>query len=123
MRIEEIIDSGDFKEHVDRIWNSLPSMQPRAKDVLKWALACVYFFDFKNRHYGEKNLDEFGEFGNLVRISDKRQRLKNMILFLEETPDETIIDNWADIAVYALGCLAFRIGDWPDEFRLNKQNK
>lgn len=62
----------------------------------------------KHHDYGEDNLREFGEFGILVRVSDKVARLKNLLKVDGEVKDETIEDTWRDIAGYAIQALILR---------------
>ncbi|PTY39452.1 nucleotide modification associated domain-containing protein [Brachyspira hampsonii] len=60
----------------------------------------------KNKDYGnsyDKTLDEFGKQIGLVRIEDKLNRLKTLILSKEEPMvEESIIDTVFDIAGYAV---------------------
>ena len=60
----------------------------------------------KNKDYGnsyDKTLDEFGIQIGLVRIEDKLNRLKTLILSKEEPMvEESIIDTVFDIAGYAV---------------------
>lgn len=58
----------------------------------------------KHHDYGEDNLTAFGEYGILVRSSDKIARLKNLI----EKPamvQERREDTWRDLAGYAVQAL------------------
>ena len=60
----------------------------------------------KNKDYGnsyDKTLDEYGKQIGLIRIEDKLNRLKNLILSEEEIrTEESIIDTVLDIAGYAV---------------------
>ena len=60
----------------------------------------------KNKDYGnsyDKTLDEYGKHIGLIRIEDKLNRLKNLILSEEEMrTEESIIDTVLDIAGYAV---------------------
>lgn len=61
----------------------------------------------KHHDYGEENLHLFGEFGILVRSSDKIARLKNLMdkpALVNENRDET----WRDLAGYAIQALILR---------------
>ena len=65
----------------------------------------------KHRDYGTKNLDEFGSFGIFIRVTDKRNRLANLI----KRPDgeqsgevgESLEDTWLDIAGYAIQAVRY----------------
>ena len=67
----------------------------------------------KHRDYGTNNLDEFGSFGILLRVSDKRQRLLNLIKNENRAEvNETLEDTWLDIAGYAVqGVRYTRMGE------------
>lgn len=77
----------------------------------------------KQADYGPGNINAFGEFGVLVRLNDKVERLKNLthkqeILDSAIPPqrlpsNESIDDTWMDIATYALIALLLRRGQWP----------
>lgn len=65
--------------------------------------------------YGPGNIAEFGDFGAVVRMSDKFARLRN--LYVEghggDVRDESVEDTLMDIANYAIITLAWRRGLWP----------
>ena len=58
----------------------------------------------KQADYGHKNIMEFGEYGFLVRASDKVARLKNLLVAgkIYDPKNEPITDSWADLAGYAV---------------------
>jgi hypothetical protein len=62
----------------------------------------------KHRDYGTRNLDEFGSYGILIRVSDKRQRLMNLMK-KDTTPEvnESLEDTWLDIAGYAIQAVRY----------------
>lgn len=62
----------------------------------------------KQRDYGKGNILNFGEMGVLVRTNDKMSRLKNLILNNKEAQNESIEDNWKDLAGYAVLALMLR---------------
>lgn len=68
----------------------------------------------KRQDYGTENLDKFGEFGILVRISDKVERLRNLLASGKEPNFESIDDTWRDVAGYAVLAL---------EMKQRKENK
>ena len=67
----------------------------------------------KNKRYGGKNIEEFGQEGVVIRINDKIDRLKNIVFNkVKETEDETIEDTWKDLAGYAILGLMLHRGKW-----------
>jgi hypothetical protein len=63
----------------------------------------------KHHDYGVDNLKKFGEFGILVRCSDKVERLNN-ILKSGAAVAETKEDTWLDLAGYAIQALMMAKG-------------
>ncbi len=62
----------------------------------------------KHRDYGTNNLDEFGSFGILLRVSDKRNRLLNLIKNPNKAEvTETLEDTWLDMAGYAIQAIRY----------------
>lgn len=63
-------------------------------------------FAIKNKKYGssfETSLDKYGMIAALVRISDKFNRIDNLILTGEKgTDDESVIDTLVDMANYCV---------------------
>lgn len=62
----------------------------------------------KNFDYGHGNILKFGEFGVLVRVSDKIERLRTLLGNDLEPKNESIYDSWEDTACYAIICLMLR---------------
>jgi len=56
----------------------------------------------KQMDYGPRNIMDFGEYGILVRLNDKLQRLINLFKKDKEPENETIDDTWDDVGGYAL---------------------
>ncbi len=66
---------------------------------------------FRKQHdYGPGNILAFGEFGILVRLNDKLERLKNLYKKGVEPANESVEDTWADAANYAIIALMLRRG-------------
>ncbi len=63
-------------------------------------------FTVKNKKYGnsfENSLDKYGMIAALTRISDKFNRIENLILTNDEgTDDESVIDTLVDMANYCV---------------------
>ena len=71
------------------------------------------FWD-RQRKYGPANIAAFGDFGVLVRCSDKLARLNRAYTQgVGDMPDESVDDAWRDLAVYAMIALLCRSGRWP----------
>ena len=73
------------------------------KDMFKNMLET---FVLKNKKYGnsfEVSLDKYGSIAALTRISDKFNRIENLILSNDSgTADETVIDTLLDMANYCV---------------------
>lgn len=82
-----------------RLWLSSPTNIDDTVESLADMLA------EKHHDYGESNLQTFGEYGILVRASDKVARLKNLVEKPGEVKDETREDTWRDLAGYAIQAL------------------
>lgn len=65
----------------------------------------------KHHDYGKGNILSIKELGIAFRESEKIERLKNLLLDPTKTPkNESLDDNWLDIAVYAVIGQMFRRG-------------
>jgi hypothetical protein len=62
----------------------------------------------KQKDYGPGNIMSFGEFGVLVRVNDKIERLKNLLKEGKTPKNESVEDSWKDIANYAIIALMLR---------------
>lgn len=61
----------------------------------------------KNASYGDDNLRRFGRYGILVRVSDKVERIRNLLESGKQAVFETEMDTWMDIAGYAIQAIRF----------------
>lgn len=66
----------------------------------------------KQADYGPGNINKFGEYGVLVRTSDKIERLINLLNSGNEPANEALDDTWLDIANYGLIAQMIRRGIW-----------
>ena len=66
----------------------------------------------KQRLYGSENINSFGEIGILVRMNDKMERLKNLIMNNKKATYEPIEESFLDAACYGLIGLMWRKGIW-----------
>ena len=66
----------------------------------------------KQHDYGQGNILAFGEYGVLVRLNDKVERLKNLLGKSKPPANEPIEDTWRDIVGYGLIALMLRRGSF-----------
>lgn len=64
----------------------------------------------KHKDYGKDNILDTGELGILFRINDKLRRIQNLTAQDKKPKNETIEENWQDIAVYAVIAIILRRG-------------
>lgn len=76
----------------------------------------------KHKDYGKGNILDTGEMGILFRISDKINRLKNLLANKKSPANETIEDNWLDIAVYGVIAILYRRG-WFKKLEMSSKAK
>lgn len=70
----------------------------------------IEIFIKKNKDYGKGNILDTGELGIIFRINDKINRLKNLQETQKNPENESIEENWLDIAVYAIIAILLRKG-------------
>ena len=106
---------------VDKIWTTLNCTETQTKKVIEQFLDDITLFDKKQRDYGTNNINKFGVFGILVRVSDKVERLINLnkkskqSKIAEIEANEPITDNWADITVYGAIARIVNEGKWSEK--------
>ncbi len=66
----------------------------------------------KHKDYGKDNILDTGELGIIFRINDKIRRLQNLNCKDQEPQNESINENWVDIAVYAVIAILLRKGQF-----------
>lgn len=70
-------------------------------------------FTQKHKDYGKGNILNIKELGVAFRLSEKIERLKNLLMNPSQSPvNESIADNIKDIAVYAIIMEMFRRGEF-----------
>jgi hypothetical protein len=85
---------------------------------LEWqcAKALREYFELwkkKQHDYGSGNIAANGTAGVVVRINDKMQRLRNLILESSSPSLEAVEDTWLDILGYSIIGLLLHRGHWP----------
>ncbi len=68
----------------------------------------------KHKDYGKDNILDNGELGIIFRINDKLRRLQNLMSKPGEPMNESVKDNWQDIAVYAVIGMLLQDGRFKD---------
>jgi len=67
----------------------------------------------KHKDYGKGNILSIEELGISMRIMEKAERLKNLLIKQGEGPaNESIEETWVDIATYAVIAILFRRGQF-----------
>jgi len=64
----------------------------------------------KHKDYGKGNILSIKELGIAFRISEKVERLKNLLMKRNAPQNEGVNDSWIDIGVYAVIALLYRRG-------------
>ncbi len=76
----------------------------------------------KHKDYGKDNILDTGELGILFRINDKLCRIQNLTTKDKQPKNESIEENWRDIAVYAIIAIILRRG-YFEKLELNPKIK
>ena len=66
----------------------------------------------KNEMYGDENIVKIGKEGIIVRLTEKIERLKHLLVNKINPPEETIEDTWNDIIGYGIIGLMLQRGRW-----------
>ncbi len=67
----------------------------------------------KQVDYGPGNISRFCEYGVLVRLSDKIERLARLLMNRKNPKNEPLEDTWVDIMGYGLIGKIINGGNWP----------
>ncbi|PIY72220.1 hypothetical protein COY87_02110 [Candidatus Roizmanbacteria bacterium CG_4_10_14_0_8_um_filter_33_9] len=74
----------------------------------------------KHKDYGKGNILDIGELGIAFRVSDKLNRLKNLLAQNKCPDNESIDDSWTDIGVYAIIAIMYR-RKWFQKLKLKEK--
>lgn len=66
----------------------------------------------KHKDYGKGNILSVKELGIALRISEKIERLKHLIMNGEKPTNESLEETWIDIGVYAVLAVLFSRGEF-----------
>ncbi len=92
------------------------------EEACRWIAMEIAALVIRKQHdYGHDNINAFGEFGLLVRTSDKLARLRN--LSGKEGLTEPRIDAWRDLAGYAILALMLDRDWFKLELSMDKENR
>ncbi len=70
----------------------------------------VETFKKKHKDYGKGNILDMGELGIAFRISEKFNRIKNLLMTGKKPVNESMEDSWIDIGVYAVIAVLLKRG-------------
>ena len=73
--------------------------------------------------YGPTNITRFGLLGILIRVTDKAERLKNLISTGVVTSDESVVDTLSDVIGYYVVATMFCRGDFGLPLKTQPQPK
>lgn len=76
----------------------------------------------KHKDYGKGNIISIKELGITFRISEKAERLKNLLMSKNTPENESVDDSWTDIGVYAVIGILFRRG-WFEKLKVHPDKK
>lgn len=71
----------------------------------------------KHKDYGKGNIISLKELGIAFRLSEKVERLKNLMMKDGGPANESIDDTWTDVAVYAIIAQLYRRG-WFEKLEM-----
>lgn len=80
----------------------------------------LHTFLKKHKDYGKGNVLSIKELGIAFRISEKGERLKNLLMKDGVPENESIEDTWTDIGVYAIIGILYRRG-WFEKLEVSKE--
>jgi hypothetical protein len=66
----------------------------------------------KHRDYGKGNILSVEELGIAMRVSEKVERIKHLLLKGGDPTNEAVEETWIDIAVYAIIAVLFKRGEF-----------
>lgn len=101
-----------IRELAELVTKTLGTTEPMTVALVEVLLEYAELFDKKQHDYGSANIAKFGEFGAVVRASDKVERLTNLWGKGTIAVGETLDDTWQDLLGYAAIGLLLRRGRW-----------
>lgn len=74
----------------------------------------LQMFIKKHRDYGKGNILSIKELGIALRITEKVERLKHLLMSDQAPANESIEETWIDVATYAIIAVLYRRGQFQD---------
>lgn len=68
----------------------------------------------KHKDYGKGNILTNGEIGIAMRVAEKVERVKHLLMSQNTPANESIDETWTDIAVYAIIARLVRSGEFKN---------
>lgn len=115
-----VIDGTEFNQYrrftrrppIDELAEEYDIQTEMGREALLLALSNVALLDRKQRDYGPKNIASTGEFGVLVRLTDKLARMERLLTKSLDPKNESLLDTYTDISNYGLIAALVRSGKW-----------
>ena len=99
---------------VAEIQKQLGATQELTREFIFESLHNIKVFDNKQSDYGSRNISAFGFMGCIIRMSDKFERIKNLLgVKRKRAINESVMDNLDDIGVYTIIAKLCHKGKWP----------
>jgi len=102
----------------ERVAAELGLSTQHSRLFLEVAFENAKLFDKKQNDYGPRNILAFGTFGIVVRMNDKFERLKSLLVpksKRKKPQNESIMDTYRDIANYASIAIMVETNRWPEK--------
>jgi hypothetical protein len=90
--------------------NSSPQTLDQAYQVVLDDL--LQMFLKKHKDYGKGNILANGEIGIAMRVAEKVERLKHLLMTNDQPANESLEETWIDIAVYGVLAVLLRRGQF-----------
>tara|TARA_R110000824_G_scaffold148727_10_gene318625 strand:+ start:2901 stop:3269 length:369 start_codon:yes stop_codon:yes gene_type:complete len=103
------IDQNRLRANIHKF---LECTEDQTFEIIDILLADIKLFDQKQRDYGKLNIAKFGQVGVLVRVSDKVERLTNLIQSARVPNNESVEDSWQDLSIYGAIARVINKGSW-----------
>jgi hypothetical protein len=109
-----VIDDVDAEEIIKVIKLRLKLTEALSDEFIRESLHNIKVFDGKQADYGSRNISSFGFMGCVIRMSDKFERIKNLLgVKRKRAINESVMDNLDDIGVYTIIAKLCHKGKWP----------
>ncbi len=104
----------------NKLKKSAPHTLDEAFEVVCQEMETIFIK--KHTDYGKGNILANKELGIAMRVSEKVERLKHLLLTSQDPANESVEDTWMDIGVYAIIAVMYKKG-WFEKLEMsNPQN-